>query len=471
MAADHGQQLVTFLHGLTLGRVPEDAVAMAESCLLDALGCGLFGAGLPWSDILAAEMAADGGREEATVLGRPLRLTAPTAALCNGTAIHGYELDDVIAPSVSHPAGAVIPAALAAAEATGASGERVVLGIIAGYETMHRLGLAMGVQPARRGFHTTALTGPAAAAVAAGIVMGLDQGKLHSAVGIACSAASGIKSFAAGRGGGMVKRLHLGRAAEAGLRAARLAERGFSGPPAAMDSRFGMLEVYGGEGADAARLTAGLGTDWAINEVWFKVYPICGWIQSAVQLLTEMRGTTPLSGAADVASVRVGVSSYAARNNGEPAPIDTMGAQYSIPYCAAVALTGEARDPRLFANEKVNDPAMRALAAKVEVFVDPDIEAVYPQKMGASVTLTLADGTTATRSVLDCHGTPEDPCSPAELREKFRILATTRISAEAADAIADLVFGLHARSSVTELASLFGGSKENTKSAVREAVR
>ena len=177
----------------------------------------------------------------------------------------------------------------------------------------------------------------------------------------------------------MVKRLHLGRAAEAGVRAAQLASRGFLGPPFALDSRFGLLEVFGGTGAQPEQMSHDLGKSWAVRDVWFKVYPICGWIQPVVQILVELRGPRPLS-ANDIQRIRVGVSRYAAQNNGEPAPVDTMGAQYSIPYCVAVALTGDPRDPACFSPEAVNDPAMRALAAKVEILVDPAVEAVYPAK-------------------------------------------------------------------------------------------
>ena len=100
-----------------------------------------------------------------------------------------------------------------------------------------------------------------------------------------------------------------------------------------------------------------------MRDVWFKVYPICGWIQSVVQLVVALRGGQPLAADA-VKTVEVGVSHYAAQNNGEPAPVDTMGAQYSIPYCVAVALMGDPRDPAWFQPDAVNDPATRKLAAR-----------------------------------------------------------------------------------------------------------
>ncbi|MDB5518674.1 MAG: MmgE/PrpD family protein, partial [Tardiphaga sp.] len=257
---------------------------------------------------------------------------------------------------------------------------------------------------------------------------------LISAVGLACSASSGIKSFAAGHGGGMVKRLHLGRSAEAGVRMAQLASRGFAGPPLALESRFGLLEVFGGAGAQPEKISRELGNVWAMRDVWFKVYPICGWIQSVVQLVVALRGGPPLAADA-VETVEVGVSRYAAQNNGELAPVDTMGAQYSIPYCAAVALLGDPRDPAWFQPGAVNDPATRKLAAKVRIVIDPAVEAVYPAKFGARVKLTLADGSISERTVLECHGTPSDPCSNSELVDKFHLLAGSRLPP---DAVSDL---------------------------------
>ncbi|MCW5690924.1 MAG: MmgE/PrpD family protein [Pseudolabrys sp.] len=445
-----GQELVAFAHRLSLSDLPVDVIDRAKTCLLEAMGCGLFGSTQPWSQILLAEMTAEGAPGRSTVFGSPQAFAAPAAALINGTAIHGFELDDLIAESITHPAACVIPAALAAAEATGASGVRLIEAIVAGYEVMHRVGVALGTEPAKRGFHTTSLVAPVACAIAAGKVMQLDLNQLYSAVGLACSAASGVKSFAAGRGGGMVKRLHLGRSAEAGVRSGQLAARDFLGPPFALDSKFGLLEVFGGAGADPARLSRDLGHTWAMRDVWFKVFPICGWIQTPVMLLVEARGLRPRR-AAEIKSVRVGVSAYAAKNNGEPAPIDTMGAQYSIPYCAAVALSGNPRDPRSFLSDAIADAETRALAARVEVFIDPEVEAVYPRQFGASVALELTDGTKYRRTAMECHGTPADPCSHEEHLIKFRTLGATVLDESTVGELARLIDATPTLASVRDL--------------------
>jgi len=415
-------EMFDFYAALSPEQISPATLAQARRCLLDSIGCGLFGALQPWGTIIAEAAIAEGSRGNCTVYGRGETLAAAPAALCNGTATHGFELDDLIAESIVHPGAVIVPAALAAAEKQGASGMRLLLGIIAGYEAMSRTSLAIGSEPARRGYHTTAVVGPVAAAVAAGVVMNLPAHKLAAAVGLAVSAAGGTKTFAGGSGGGMVKRLHAGRSAEAGVRMCDLASRGFTGPTRALDGKFGLLEVLGGEGADAARLVRGLGDQWAINGVWVKVFPICGWIQGVVQSLLVLRGKGPLD-AAQVKRIRVGTAHHAVVHNADPAPTDTMSAQYSIPYCAALAVTGDPADPASYTGERITLPAIAQIAQRVELYADEQAEKLYPKQFASRVELTLANGQTSEDVVLSPHGTLEDPCSESEHEQKFRRLA------------------------------------------------
>jgi 2-methylcitrate dehydratase PrpD len=426
------------LHGMELAKLPTSTVQNAKWCVLDTLGCGLYGSREPWSEIMAAELLSEATRGASTIFGRGETSAAPAAALCNGTASHGFELDDLLDESIVHPGAIVVPAALAAAEAVDASGERLLLGVIAGYEAMDRIGLAMGLEPAHKGFHKTSLAGPIGAAVAAAIVMKLPFGELQAAVGLACSTASGIKTFATGAGGGMMKRMHAGRSAESGVRMAQLAARGFSGPPTAVDGRFGVLEVFGGATAQPELLTKHLRERWAIDQVFVKVFPCCSWIQAPVQQLVALRGAAPLAPGA-IEKVRVGVNSYAKRINNEPAPIDTMGAQYSIPYCAALALTGDPSDPGMYSGAAIEDPARRKIAAGVGLFIDPEMEAVYPRHYGASVEVQLTNGKTLKSSILDPHGMPGDPCTEAERIEKFTRLAGRVLAASSVERVIECV--------------------------------
>ena len=449
-SCSRSRELVEFVHGLKLETLPPDIVQRAKGVLLDSLGCTLFGSLQPWSKIMADEVLSESPKGRSTIVGRKEPVAAPAAALCNGTATHGFELDDLLDEAIVHPGAIVVPAALAAAESVDASGSKLLTGIVAGYEVLNRVGLAAGTEPAHRGFHKTTIIGPVGAAVAAGVILNLKPEQLMAATGLACSTSSGIKSFAAGTGGGMMKRMHCGRAAESGVRMAQLAARDFTGPPTAIDGKFGLLEVYGGKTARPELLTAGLGKDWAMTTIFVKVYSCCSWIQGAVQQLVALRGPKPLK-PDEIRQVRIGVSAYAAKNNGEPAPVDIMGAQYSFPYCAALALAGDPTDPGMYLEKEIGNAERRALARRVELFVDPEMEAAYPKHYGSRIELVLANGERRASFVLDPHGFPADPVTDPERIEKFSRLAGYAKPAARVKEIASAVQRADKLASVREL--------------------
>ncbi len=447
------QRLTDFLVSLDADKLPASTLTNAKWCFLDSLGCGLFGSHQLWSRIIATEMLAEDAKGTSTLFGHVRKLAPPAAALCNGTASHGFELDDLLDHAIVHPGAIIIPAVLAAGEAVNASGERLALGVVAGYEVMDRIGRALGMEPAHKGFHKTTLAGPVGAAVAAGVVMRLSVAQMHAATGLACSAASGIKTFAVGEGGGMMKRMHAGRAAESGVRMAQLASRDFSGPPNAVESRFGLLEIFGGATAGPALMDEDLGSRWAVDNVYVKVYPCCSWIQASVQQAVALRGDTLLAPDA-VKRVEIGTNSYARRINNAVRPTDTMGAQYSIPYCIALALTGDPTSPAMYAAEAIEHPGRRALATRVDLVPDPEMEAVYPEHYGSRVRVELMNGEVRESRVLDPHGMPGDPCTEDERRRKFATLAADLYTTERIDRIADVVRNLEQLKTTAELSAL-----------------
>ena len=139
------RELVDFVHALALDAVPRTVTESAKWCLLDSLGCALFGSAESWARIMADEMLAERSHGQSSIVGHRQMVAAPAAALCNGTAAHGFELDDHLDEAIVHPGAIIIPAAMAAAESVDAPGFRLLLGLIAGYETLNRVGLAMGV--------------------------------------------------------------------------------------------------------------------------------------------------------------------------------------------------------------------------------------------------------------------------------------------------------------------------------------
>jgi 2-methylcitrate dehydratase PrpD len=454
----HAAQLLAFVARTGYSDIPAQAIANARRCLLDAIGCGLFGASQPWSRIMAAQLLAEQSQGASTVFGHATPLSAPAAALANGTAIHGFELDDLLPAAIIHPGTVVIPALLAVAEHVDARGDALLRAIAIGYEVTSRISIAMGQEVSHQGFHKTSVVGPVASAIACASLLRLPEAQISCAAGIAASMASGVKAYVTTGGGGMVKRMHAGWAAQSAVRAVLLAREGFTGPPGAIDTRYGLLDAFGGKAADPARLGAGLGESWAINSVWVKVYPMCGWIQGVAQLLTAMRGKQPLR-ADDIKKITVGTSRFAVNGNSNPAPADTMDAQYSIPYCAGLALTADPGDPRAFEPAVFTQPVYRELAQRVSVVADEDCEAVYPARFGSRVTLELANGETRQALTLDPHGTPADPCTADEIAAKFKRLAALSPLPVNAGAIADTVAALDGRHGVRVLSRVLRGER------------
>lgn len=437
---------------LSLSQLPGSVRAQASRSLLDNVACGLFGAGFPWGKAVSAHALEEAPSGKATLFGHAERVAPSLAALANGTMIHGFELDDIILGSLAHPGTVVIPAALAVAEAHNATMERLILGIIAGYETMARLGAALGEDCNNRGFHTTGVAGAIAAAVAAGVTHGLSALQIRNAVGIACSQASGIKAFTQGTGG-MVKRLHGGHAASCGVVAASLASRGFSGPLDAIDGRFGLLQVIGGPTSRPELMLDGLGENWAIGRVWIKMFPCCGVIHSATHALEALRLQHAVQPEA-VQHVRIGAGRRAVDQNGDPTAAEPMTAQYSLPFCAAVALTGDVRNPASFLPASLQDAKVRAMIPAVELYVDPEIDAAYPDLFGARVEIETKSGDRLTKLVWEAHGTPADPCSDSDLERKFERLTEAYADRQAIERLAGVLRRIaEGESSVTDLSA------------------
>jgi 2-methylcitrate dehydratase PrpD len=380
----------------------------------------LFGFDLPWSRIVVdyAKRTGAGGRSRILGLG-DVPLHAPAAALANGALAHAFEMDNLTQPnSGSHPGGTVLPAALAVAQELGLDGRELIAAVVAGWEVMIRIGRATKHSNERRGFHAPGTTGPFGAAVAVGRLMQFEPEKMTNAIGIAASTAAGLLEFARSGTGAMVKRLHLGRAAEGGVLAASLAADGFTGPVSAVEGQAGFLKVLCNE-FDMAELTRGLGRDYVTMSILFKRFPAHITAHTPVQAIEELRTAHGFSGA-DVASISIAGEERVAKVNNIPAPADLMMAQYSVPFCVALALYRDAKDPRSFDDTAVRDPDIRALASRVTITVDQEVHA--HGALASTVTVALKDGRTFTRRVEHFKGTPVNPLSPDEVKEKFLLL-------------------------------------------------
>lgn len=450
-ASSPTEALATFASGLSFGDLPADVVAHAELCLLDALGCGIFAAELPWCrmvDDLVQQRSAAG---VATIWGTSHTSTADGAALANGTAGHGFELDD-IHPGGMHPGPLAVSVALALGEELGSSGREVVTGIVAGYEVGCRVAMAMIPGHARAGFHAQGTVGAFVAAATAGRMLGLDPVRMRHAFGVVGSMAAGLL---VAQEGGMTKRLHSGRAAQSGVEAALLAQAGFTGAPDVLESPLGFCRAMGGGKEDLVALTAGLGETWETLRVGFKIYPSCGGSHSGIHGARTLRREHDFT-ADDVVAVHVVGSSHAVMKVGAPyQPNGVTGAQMNLAFMMALMLRfGECPLDQL-TDEGIVDPATLAVAERISMTSDSRIDEKGPLGRHESrVEIDLVGGRTVTATTPFRPGSQRMPVSVDDVREKFRSLTSLRMPAEQVAAIEDTVFRVPNLDRIDDLTAL-----------------
>ncbi len=423
-------RLAEYASGLHYDDLPPEVVQGAKDCITDTVAVIVQGSGLPWSRIVVRYAQRTGSGGSSRILGADgPAVQAPAAALANGALAHAFESDNLTRPGAGvHPGATLLPPALAIAQERGSSGRDLIAAVVAGFEVMYRIGRATGHSNERRGFHAPGTTGPFGAAVAAGSLLRLDAVAMTNAIGIAGSLACGLMEFARSGTGAMVKRLHLGRAAESGVLAASLAADGFTGPRSVLEGEAGFLKVFCTEW-NAADLTHHLGREFATLKLCLKRFPVHMTAQTAVQAILELRAEHGFGGA-QVDRVIVAGNERMATVNNIPDPTDIMMAQYSIPFCVALALFRDPRDPASFDDSALSDADIRAMCRRVAVTV-----AEPPTRVaGASVvTVRLKDGRSVAREVEEFDGTPSRPLNRAEMRDKFVMLMGAPNAARAAE--------------------------------------
>ncbi len=412
------QTLAGFATGLSLSKVPAAVIERAKDCIIDTVGVASFGARFPWSHMLVEHAKLYGAGGPCTIFGVPgLKLSAPFAALANGGLTHAYEQDSLRQPGSGVHAGAtIVPALLAAAEETGASGEKTLAAFIAATEVMFRIGLSSHHSSEKLGFHAPGLTGPYGATVAAGLIYGLSAEQLVNAMGIAGSLSCGVLAFTKSQQGAMVKRLHMGRACESGILAARLAQQGYTGPETILEGKFGFLDVFCKDG-DAALLTKGLGEDWEVLRICLKRYACHATSHPPVQALRELMARENFGGD-DVEAFAVESSDKVMSHHIIPEPNDIMQGQYSLPFNLALALYRDPDDAASFDDSAVQDARIRALSRRISFTLDKTAKTAWSSRLK----LALRDGRTLVTEGETFKGMPKDPLSRDELRHKFSLL-------------------------------------------------
>ena len=436
---------------LSLAAIPSDVLVHLKLCLLDSIGCGLYGAAQPWGRIAADVAVGFSGGGAASLFGRAEKVSPPDAALANGTAIHGFEIDDAHVSSSLHPGAVTLPACLAVGEEQNASGAEMLTALAAGYETGLRVGVCAGIAHSTSGYHVTGTVGPLAAAAAAARLMKLPPRQTAHALGIGATQAGGLY---AARLGAMTKRFHAGRAAQSGVVAAYLAARGFTGSLDALEAPFGgfMSTLHGQH--DPATILHELGERWETARVGLKAYAACASAHTTIDGVLALRrhGLAP----ANLSKLTIRMTRKSHINIGwRYRPDEVITAQMNGFYAAAVALL----DGEAFINQydasRLADPAILAIVAKIDIVHDPELDRAGAAKRHAvKIDAVQRDGQTLSVMVEQRRGSAEHPLARAEVEAKFRRLAALALSPGDIDAVIGSVGELERQTNLKPLLDL-----------------
>ncbi len=436
------------LHAVEFVTLPREVRARAKLCIADFLACALASRDLPWAIQAISLATASAGvppRHAASIVGTGHAVAASDAAFANAVLGHGLVRDDMHLGSVSHFGVVVLPVVLALAERHGATGERLLSAMVAGYEAGGKLGRAILDVDVSRVFRPTGITGPFAGAAAGASLLGLGSEEYAAALAIAANTAAGYNEWAATGGSEMF--FHVGFAARSAIAAVELAAAGAHASPTALEGSAGMLAAFG-----KAR-GPGIGRPFEsrpeLLNVFFKEVPACNFAQTAAQAARAVHERAPVdSDGFNSVVVRVPEAAAAYPGCDWSGPFEhVLQAKMSIHYNVAAALcTGNFEENNYL---PAANPEIARVAQLVELVVDEELTAEFPRRQGAEVTVTTVAGESFTHRADDVA-----PASDALVRTRFLEAAERTLGAAAAGRLAAFVDGIETAADAGELARL-----------------
>lgn len=440
-------KLAAFLVDLNYNSLPPEVIRKAKLCLMDTLGAAL--AGSKTKEALIAKRLAPklNPMKEATLFTGKGKVGVLEGAMANGIMSHALELDDGNRYAQGHPGVVVIPAVLALGEKEKMKGKDVISAIVAGYEVFGRVGAGGNPSHFSRGFHTTGTCGTFAAAAACGRLLKLNESKMVSALGIAGSQAAGLFAFLAD--GTMTKVLHAGKAAQNGILSAYLAREGFTGPAYILEDKRGFYQAFADD-FNSQRVWEGLGKKYEILSTYVKFHASCRHSHAAIDALLDIRGRNAMQ-PQEIEKVNVHTYTIAAKLIDGKKVSTPISGKMSLPYSAAAALLCGKVGLDEFLPKKMNDPALRALMEKIDVYPDPELDKLVPDHRGARAEIILKDGRKLSSEILDPKGEPENPGSENDLYDKFRMLASTIFKNAKVEKMLDKIDNLEKIGDISEL--------------------
>src|SRR5262245_57164679 len=435
--------LAEFAADLDPAKLPSEVRQKLGWLLLDHLRVCSIGARLPWSDWARGYIGLVGKAGRSHVLYTADMLNPQHATFLNVAFGSSFDADDTHVGAMLHPGVAVWSAALAIAQHTGASGAEVLAAVTAGYETIIRIGLAMQPGHFKRGFQSTGTCDAFGTAAAAGRLLfgGKDrEQRIAEAIGLAGSYPSGVAQFYYSGSSG--KRIQAAHAAQSGVAAALLTERGFSGPTDILEGAGGFARAYG-DGWNPALIESGLGERFHLMDVLVKSHAAAARVAAGIDAMIALRQQHGFTGA-DIAEMRLGIPRIIQGRLTNPHPVDLQAAQMSLPFSVALAASlplasGHTRDVTVADYEAgLRDQPVAALQDRTSIDLDDEVEAASNAlSTAARVSVVLHDGRKLSLLVPAPKGSPSQPFTADEHEARFTQELSSRLSASiCADIIA-----------------------------------
>src|SRR5882724_10365566 len=423
------ERFAAFAEGYRTRPIEPQVLHHAKRAVIDWHAALFPGSVVPPATLLERSLAEEIGRGEPRLAdGRRANLRA--AALINGAAAHTVEVDDIYRDGIYHPGAPTIAAALAVAQARSASGEQFLRAVIVGYEISTRIAATMG-RAHYKYWHNTGTIGCFGAASAAAEVLGLDSRRFAHALATATTFAAGLQQ--AFRSDSMSKPMHAGRAAEAGVTAALAAAEGVTGALDIVEGEAGFGKAMG-EGPDWERALATLGEDFHICRMTVKNHACCGHAFAAIDGALALKAQMGVA-AGEIARVRVGGYRATLEVAGIAEPATAAEARFSTPYLVATALTHGSVRLAAFEPPRLENAQTRALMRRVDLELDPAIDAAFPAQRAARVAIESRDGRRGEHLQPTRKGDPDLPLSDAELEGKYLELASPVLGEQPARAL------------------------------------
>jgi 2-methylcitrate dehydratase len=430
-----------------------EAIDAAKRFLYDSVGCALGGYQTHDPRIVLEHLEEVGGKPVCTLFGSGAKTDPVRSAFANSLMIRAMDYNDIYwKQDPSHPSD-IIPAATSLGERENLSGRDLIVGIVLGHEIEMRLCL-VGVPGIReRGWHHATLTAFASPVVASWMLR-LPWEQMQHAIGISASHCCSLGAVTAGKLT-MMKNTVDPMATAAGVEAALLAKRGYSGPEHVLDGKEGLFHCLG-EAWDRGQMTDGLGDRFLIVDCGMKAYPTEALTHSPISATLHIVREHNLQ-AEEIEEVHIESIARAADILSDPSkyePDSKETADHSLPYCIAAALVDHRVTPQQFTDAKIRDGRLRAQLRKVMVTANEEFEKLFPAQQSTRVTITTTSGQKHAMRVDMPKGDPRDPMTQEELQIKFDALAEAVLSPERRAQLRDAIFGLEKVERIADLMAL-----------------